>query len=216
MMTELDRSSTDVADVRRQRSAMMPVILGAFAVAAVLWLCVYFLLPPFSGMADPLARMAVALGCLCFAALFSLLLGVEAVAHERLQSAAIDPLSSHGTRRMTINARYLQNTLEQFVVFAPGLLGLAFFASDGRAMRAVVAVTVVWIAARWAFWIGYHRSPLYRAAGAPGMMQSLLVLLYVCCRFGYDAIGVAGAVGPVVLFVAIEAWLFAATRPPPG
>ena len=210
----MDRAPTNTADVRRQRSAMMPVILGAFAVAAVLWLCVYFLLPPFSGMADPLARMAVALGCLCFAALFSLVLGVQAVAHERLQSPAIDPLAGYGTQRMTINSRYLQNTLEQFVVFAPGLFGLAWYATNGFSMRAVVAVTAVWIAARWAFWIGYYRGPLNRAAGAPGMMQSLLVLLYVCCRFGYDAAGVAGAVTPAVLFIAIEGFLFRTTRGP--
>lgn len=193
---------------------MMPIIFAAFAVAAALWLCVYFLLPPFSGMADPLARMAVALGCLCFAALFAFVLGVQAVAHERLQSPAINPLSDYRSPRMTINSRYLQNTLEQLVGFAPGLFGLAFYAADGRSMRAVVAVTAVWIAARWAFWIGYHRGPLYRAAGAPGMMQSLLVLLYVCCRFGYDAVGVAGAVAPVALFVAIEGFLFRATRGP--
>jgi fatty-acid desaturase len=114
---------------------------------------------------------------------------------------------------MRINLRYLQNTLEQLVMFVPGLLGLAIYSHDGGAMRAVVAATIVWIATRIAFWIGYHRSSAQRAYGAPGMLQSMLVLLYVCSRFGYEIAGGTGAVAVVVLFLGTEGVLVWGTRP---
>ena len=63
-------------------------------------------------------------------------------------------------------------------------------------MRAVVATTVVWIVSRAAFWIGYHRGPQYRSVGLTGMVQSMLVLLYDCGRFGYDVAGHRGRGDP--------------------
>ncbi len=164
-------------------------------------------------MEDISARLVFALKCSCVAVLFCLVTGVEAVAHERLRSAAFDPLTDYETRRMRVNLRYLQNTLEQFVVFVPGLLGLAVYCSDGGAMRAVAATTVVWIVARIAFWIGYHFSAAHRGFGAPGMMLSMLVLLYVCARFGFELAGPVGAITPLVLFGAAEAVLTCTTRP---
>ena len=73
-------------------------------------------------MASPLERELFALKCVALATLFCLVAGIEAVAHERLQSDAFDPLLNHETRRLRVNLRYLQNTLEQLIVFAVGLL----------------------------------------------------------------------------------------------
>lgn len=129
------------------------------------------------------------------------------------RSPAIDPLAGYDTPRMRVNLRYLQNTLEQLVLFVPGLFGLAVYCADGRSMRAVAATTAVWVIARIAFWIGYHRGSAQRAFGAPGMMLSLLVLLYVAARFGFEVAGTAGAAAPLVLFAAAEAVLVATTRP---
>jgi hypothetical protein len=192
------------------------VLIGAaiiFPFMAALWLAVYFLLPPLPGMADPLARLVFALGCSCIAVLLCFVTGIEAIAHERLFSPAIDPLAGYETRQMKVNFRYLQQTLEQLMVFIPGLLALAYYCPDGSSMRAVAAVTAVWIASRFAFWIGYHYSPLYRIGGGPGMLQSMAVLLYVCARFGYDFAGLAGALAPLILFGCIEAYLFYVSRP---
>jgi hypothetical protein len=169
-------------------------------------------MPPLAGMEALSARMLVALKCCAIAALFCLAAGVEAVAHERLQSAAFDPLAGNVTRRLRINLQYLQNTLEQFVVFAVGLFGLAAYSETGGAMRAVIATTAVWILFRFAFWIGYHRSAAMRGMGAPGMMVGLLVLIYVCARIGDDIAGTAGAVAVVVAFLTLEAVLFWGTR----
>ena len=105
---------------------------------------------------------------------------------------------------MRVNQHYLQNTLEQYVVFAAGLLALQAYASP----RVLVIVTIVWVLMRWAFWIGYHMSPLLRAVGAPGMMQSMIVLFYVAYRFGLDSYGQGAGVTLLIVFAGIEAVLF--------
>ncbi|MFK4442981.1 hypothetical protein ABH944_003236 [Caballeronia udeis] len=205
--------SAGAGEIRRHQSTLIREIAIAFPVTIALWLGVYYFMPPLGGMEEPLARLVFTLKCSCFAILFCFLTGIEAVAHERLRSPAIDPLSGYATRRMTINLRYLQNTLEQLVLFIPGLFALAFYCANGYAMRAVVATTVVWIATRLAFWIGYHHGSQHRAAGAPGMMQSMLVLLYVCARIGYEIAGPAGAIAPLIAFGCVEAVLVRTTKP---
>jgi hypothetical protein len=185
----------------------LPVTIGV-------WLGIYYGLPPLAGMGDLLARFAFAINCSCLAVLLCLLTGIEAVAHERLHSEAFDPLAGRESLRLKINLRYLQNTVEQLLLFLPGVLGLSFYCSDGSSMRAVAASSVVWIVTRAVFWIGYHVGPQYRVIGLTGMLQSILVLLYVSARFGYDLGGVPGAIIPIVLFAGIEAVLVIITRRP--
>jgi hypothetical protein len=157
-------------------------------------------------------RLLVATKCMAVATLFTLVAGVEAVAHERLQSDAFDPLAGHETKRLRVNLRYLQNTLEQLIVFAVGLLGLAAYLTDGGAMRAVPAATIIWVLNRFAFWIGYHRSAAMRGLGAPSMALSLIILLYVTARIGDEVAGAAGVIVLVGAYLVIEAILFWKTR----
>jgi len=197
------------SDFRVERRGAIVSIVISLVIGLLLWVAVYELLPPFAAMPElVLPRLVLALKCSCVAVLFSLVLGVEAVAHERLNSPAFDPLVGYETRRLRVNLRYLQNTLEQLVVFLPGLFGLALYCTDGSSMRAVPATTVVWVVARIAFWIGYHSSSAMRGIGAPGMMLGMVVLLYVCCRFGLEIAGFAGAAVVLLLFFAAEAVLF--------
>ena len=204
------------SDWRAQRRSGMAAIAVSALLGVALWFAVDRLLTPLSGMDALAARMLVALKCCAVAALFCLFGGVEAVAHERLQSAAFDPLAGHETTRLRVNKQYLQNTLEQFVLFAVGLFGLAAYSDTGRTVRAVIATTVVWIAFRFAFWIGYHRSAAARGLGAPGMAVALVVLLYDCARIAADVAGTAGAVVVVGAFLALEVVLFRATRGKPA
>ena len=197
----------------RERRAGMIAIAASMPLALLLWLAIAYLAPPLTAMDSLVDRMLFALKCCCLAVLFCLVTGVEAVAHERLSSPAFDALTGFETRRLRVNHRYLQNTLEQIIVFVAGLFGLAAYSPDGSAMRAVLATTVVWILARFAFWIGYHRSAAMRGLGAPGMALSMLVLLYVAWRIGYELGGFVGAAAPPVAFLAIEVFLFRATRP---
>jgi hypothetical protein len=146
----------------RQRRAGMAAIAASLPVALLLWLAIAYLMPPLTGMDSLGDRMLLTLKCCCLAVLFCLVTGVEAVAHERLFSPAFDPLAGFETRRLRVNQRYLQNTTEQFLVFVAGLFGLAAYSPDGSAMRAVLATTTVWIMARFAFWVGYHRGAAMR------------------------------------------------------
>jgi hypothetical protein len=209
----MNDAQSEKGDFIRRRRAGMTAIAAAMPVALLLWLAIAYLVPPLAGMDNLGARMLFALKCCCVAILFCLVTGIEAVAHERLSSPAFDPLSGFETPRLRVNQRYLQNTLEQVLVFAAGLFSLAAYSVDGSAMRAVLATTIVWILARFAFWIGYHRSAARRGLGAPGMALSMIVLLYVAWRIGYEVGGFVGAAVPVVAFLAIETFLFRATRP---
>lgn len=209
----MDEVEPKEGDFIRQRRAGMIAIAAAMPVPLLLWLAIAFLVPPLTGTDSLGGRMLFTLKCCCLAVLFCLVTGVEAVAHERLFSPAFDPLMGFETRRLRVNQRYLQNTLEQVLVFTAAVFGLAAYSPDGAAMRAVLATTIVWVLARFAFWIGYHRSAAMRGLGAPGMALSMIVLLYVAGRIGFDVGGVVGAVVPVIVFLVIEAFLFRATRP---
>jgi len=199
-------------DWREERKSGMLAIGASVAVSAIIWVALWRLLPPLSGMDAIGARMLVALKCVAAATLFCLVAGIEAVAHERLQSNAFDPLQGHQTERLRVNLRYLQNTLEQLIVFAVGLFGIAAYLDSGSTMRIVIASTVVWILNRFAFWIGYHRSAAMRGLGAPSMVIGLVMLLYVVARIGGDVAGTAGLVIALGLFFALEAVLFLKTR----
>jgi len=199
-------------EFKRQRRIGMIMIGLAMPVAVALWMGIDWLMPPIPAMENLIPRLIFALKCWCVAVLFTLVMGVEAVAHERLGSPAFDPLARFETRRLRVNKRYLQNTLEQTVVFAAALFGLAVYCPTGLAMRAVVATTVVWVLARFAFWIGYHRSAAMRGLGAPGMALSLIVLVYVGARVAEEIAGRLGMVVLVAAFLGFEALLFLTTR----
>ena len=192
--------------IAEQRRVVWAAIAASMVAAGVIWKALLQFLPAPTN-AEPLPA---AIGCSAIAALLALLPGIEAIAHERLVTAAIDPLSGVESRRMRVNFRYLSNTLEQFIVFATGLLALSAYVSP----RLLLIVTIVWIIARWAFWIGYHLSPLLRALGAPGMAQSLIVLAYVAFRFGSTVYGPAVGIAFVAIYALIEGFLFwAVSRP---
>jgi uncharacterized MAPEG superfamily protein len=169
-------------------------------------------MPPILSMENIASREVFALKCWCVAVFFTLVMGVEAVAHERLASPAFDPLAHFETRRLKVNERYLQNTLEQIVIFAAALFGLAAYCPTGSAMRAVLATTVVWVLARFAFWAGYHRGAAMRGLGAPGMALSMIVLVYVTARIAEEITGRVGIVVLIVAFLGFEVLLFWSTR----
>ncbi len=198
-------------DFRRQRRAgIVYIAIGAVGAIGV-WVAITRFLPPLAGLDTLSARMLFTVKCWAVSLLFSLVLGVESVAHERLSSPAFDPLAGYETRRLRVNQRYLQNTLEQTVVFTAALFGLACYCSSGAAMRAVVAASLTWTLARLAFWIGYHHSAAGRGLGAPGMVLSMILLVYVGARFGDELAGPIGAAAVVAAFLAAEAFLFWAT-----
>lgn len=196
-----------VVDVRSERRAVMLGVFIATPLAVSLWYAIATMMPPIPNMDDPWNRLWFAIKCCCVAVLLCVVLGVEMVAHLRLNSSAINPIAGVETARMNVTQRCLRNTVEQTLIFIPGLLALAGYCANGRSMRVVLATTVVWIVMRFAFWIGYQIAPRFRAAGMLGMVQSMIVLLYVCDRFGREVAGVAGEAAIWAIFLGVEAFL---------
>jgi hypothetical protein len=189
----------------RQRTTIMAAMLASAAVAAALWWAVLALLPPMAPVS-----LVLALQCIGAATLFAFVPGLEAIAHERLVTPAIDPLAGMDSPRMKVNQRYAQNTLEQLVVFAAGLLLLIAWADA----RVAIAATLVWVLGRWAFWLGYHAAPRFRAIGLVGMLQSLLVLLFGVAHAAGMWFGRPGMIVAIALFVVIELVLSVAVMRP--
>jgi hypothetical protein len=198
-----------VADQRRTIVLGMAVAAPA---AVATWFATYRLLPGEVAARAALHPLAFAFGCLAAAVLLCFVTGVEAVAHGRLFSTAIDPLAGADPPELEVDRRYLQQTLEQLVPFTVGLFGLALYAPPAAAARAVAATSLVWIVSRFVFWIGYRRAARFRAPGLVGMVQSLLILLWVVWRFATDLAGPAAGAVPVMLFLAIEAILLFEAR----
>ena len=189
------------------RGKIQLAVALSLPVAVGLWLLLKdHLLPEIE--VDPLM---FAFGCIGAAVLLTLVAGVEAVAHERLFHASIDPLAGADSPRLIVNQRFVQNTLEQSVPFATGLVLLAIYDPDPRVIG---ATAILWVLGRWAFWIGYHIGPMWRGLGVFSMFQSLVVLAYGVGCFGYDLAGWPGVAALVGPFVLIEAWLFIWLRKP--
>src|SRR5579864_9546023 len=97
----------------RQHRAGMLAIAATAPIALAIWLSIDLLMPPLARMNMLSERLIFTAKCCCVATLFCFVLGIEAIAHERLVSRAFDPLDGYETRRLRVNLRYLQNTLEQ-------------------------------------------------------------------------------------------------------
>ncbi|GLQ11674.1 hypothetical protein GCM10007913_36060 [Devosia yakushimensis] len=197
----------DQAGIAGERRKLMWGAAIALPLAVVAWLALFWLTPPVASAEEPLARLVYALNWVGVAVLLTFLTAIEAVSHERLFTPAIDPLAGRESARMKVNLRYLQHTLEQLLVFIPGLLLLAWHSGNGAELRAVTATAIVWIALRIVFWVGYHISPSLRTPGLVGMAMSMVVLLYCVARFGYELAGPVGAAVPLVLFGGAEMFL---------
>ncbi len=188
------------------RGTIAGAVAASLPVAIGLWLALRHGLPPIA--ADP---MVFALGCSGATVLLALVPGIEAVAHERLFHASIDPLAGRDSPRLVVNQRYVQNTLEQLVTLLPGLFLLAHYEAD---LRVAAATAIVWTLGRWAFWIGYHIGPMWRGLGVFSMVLGQLALLWGVGRFGFDLAGWAGTAALIAPYAAIEAFLFLVLRRP--
>ena len=104
-------------------------------------------------------------------AVVPLLLMLTRVADGRFRSDAINPLAQRETRAQLIDGRVTRNTLEQYVLFLVGSLSLSTLLAP-QYLPVLPAACVVFVLARLAFWLGYHRDPLYRA---PGMAATLFL-----------------------------------------
>ena len=145
-------------------------VVGMLILVALL----YWILPIPAGMDNTIDRVMFTLRMNLVAAL-PLLIGIVTVGNNRFLSEAIDPLRHAEDRATIINGRFVDNTFQQNFLFFVGTLALSTFL-DATSMKLIVALTLVFILARMAFWIGYRIDPLYRA---PGMAATLYMNLCI-------------------------------------
>ena len=85
---------------------------------------------------------------------------------------------------MEIDGRVADNTLQQNFVFAIASLALSTIVPL-RHLQVVWACAIVFVTARFVFWLGYRLNPLYRAPGmaATAYMNLGMILYLLFCTF---------------------------------
>jgi hypothetical protein len=136
---------------------------------------IYQLWPVHHALTDVGSRLAYTLQANAFGVL-PLLIGIIAVGNNRFFSKAIDPTLQQEDRATQINSRFVDNTLQQYVLFLAGTLALSVTLTNEQ-MRLIPAMTIVFLAARITFWIGYRIHPLYRAFGMAATLVTNIGLL---------------------------------------
>ena len=91
-------------------------------------------------------------------------------------AAAEDPFANAESEGWRIHQRVLQNTVEQSLIFAPALLGLAVRVDAGHT-HVLPLLTILWCAGRVLFWLGYRISPMLRGPGFEWTLFSSLAAL---------------------------------------
>jgi hypothetical protein len=135
---------------------------GVFAMVVLVWLLSTVIPPP--AIADtPADRIDYALKWAVVAVLPFFFM-VMVIGNARFTSGAIDPTLGKEDPKMIVDGRVAENTLQQFVLFLIGMLGLAITLPLYR-LSIVAAVSITFVIARLAFWIGYRIKPVYRAFG---------------------------------------------------
>ena len=105
-------------------------------------------------------------------------LAIGSVGNARFSSEAIDPTAGKESPPVAINCRVVNNTVQQYLLFAASSLAVAAGAR-GDQLSVVAAAAIVFVVARLAFWIGYRIRPVYRAAGFASTFYLNMVM------FGY-------------------------------
>jgi hypothetical protein len=123
----------------------------------------YQLWPSSPSLVDISSRLAYAVQANAFAVI-PLLAGIITVGNNRFLSEAIDPTLRKEDAATQINGRVVDNTLQQFVLFLVATTALSVNLTAAE-MRIIPGATIVFVAARLAFWVGYRIHPLYRAFG---------------------------------------------------
>ncbi len=148
---------------RDQKIVATGAASGVAFMLLAMWVLTTKVLPAPNDIAAIGERVAYALRWLPLAAL-PLFLMLAAVGNARFLSEAIDPTLGKEDRKTLINGRVADNTLQQFVLFAAGSLGVAA-SVPATCLQVTGAAAIVFAFCRIAFWIGYRIHPLYRAFG---------------------------------------------------
>ena len=162
---------------REQKIVAIGAASGVALMAGSVWALT--LLLPQPRIADAMAeRLAYALQA-NIVALVPLFVMLIVIGNSRFLSDAIDPTRGAESRKMGIDGRVADNTLQQNFVFALATLALSTIVPLQQ-LQVVWACVIVYVVARCAFWLGYRINPLYRAPGMSATAyMNLGMILYV-------------------------------------
>ena len=118
--------------------------------------------------------------------LLSVFAGVMWVANTRFRTPAINPLNPSGNKHVEIGSRYLQNSVEQFLLHSFSLVALSTYLSEEN-MYLVPLLVVLFTIGRLIFLVGYFMDPLKRGVGfVITFYPSVGVIIYcLYCLFIY-------------------------------
>lgn len=153
--------------------------IGAMTAAALtLWLA--YTTTATTTLTTPAARLAWGVQWLIFPVL-TLCIGMALVMLQRITTAAIDPLAGvdNDLPKLKLYKQYLQNTLEQLVLYA--LVHLAFCTiASPRLVALEPWFAGIFVAGRALFLVGYMFKPVWRSPGfGLTYYPTLLLALYV-------------------------------------
>ena len=116
--------------------------------------------------------------------LFTVFAGVIWVGNMRYSTSAINPLDPSGKKYVEMRSRYLQNTVEQFLLHSFSLVALSTYLSEEN-MHLVPLLVVLFSIARLLFAVGYSIDPLKRGFGfAMTSYPTFMVITYcLYCLF---------------------------------
>ena len=125
-------------------------------------------------------RVVYALRCQTLSIL-AVVWGVHVVGAKRRSSTAINPMAPDGDLSGTVGVKYLQNTLEQYLLHLIAQLILASFI-EGAQIKIIPILVLLFVAGRVAFWFGYNHDPMHRFFGfGLTFLPTCVTLLY--CLF---------------------------------
>jgi hypothetical protein len=166
------------------RAEQKIVALGAASGVVTMALSVWILASvlPTPAIADALAeRLSYALRANVFA-LVPLFVMLITIGNSRFLSDAIDPTRRAESGPMQIDGRVADNTLQQNFVFVVASLALSTTVPLPH-LQVVWACAIVFVVARFVFWLGYRINPLYRAPGMSATAyMNLGMILYALFR----------------------------------
>ena len=174
MSSEFPRDSRRTRDDGPRAGA---IVIGSVAGTVLGWLLFALIVGLFIGpraaqTADRLAYAAawlLPIAILLFAMTMATGLG-------RAFTRSGDPTASADSRYVEISRRVLTNSVEQSLIFALAALAMGAVTPAGQ-LGLLGSLTVLFVIARVAFWIGYLIHPFYRYAGFALTAEINIVIL---------------------------------------
>ncbi len=161
----------------KEQKEVLYQVIAAVLFCSVFVVTLYNLFPfKLSSMLGMAERFIFTIRCEFFS-LLMLLAGVCVVGNVRFFTDAID--GSRNNQNVEIHLRYLQNTLEQFILLFVGHLILCSYLLSEQ-MKLIPILVILFVIGRIAFWFGYLKSPTARAFGFGTTFYPIVVVL------GYD------------------------------